>query len=184
MSPIILRFLFFRLSKEITVVNKDHVTHSVFFMSPHTVPGLDTLPQHLPVFLKLNKNGLSIPCCLMDLLTVYHEYLSLGSNHHSCLQSNVYQSAPSRLLQPIREKCPFPSSPSSSSPVGPCQKACLSSKEHMMTPSSSPHSLAAAASSLMTVEMSVALLPSSNPKNMYFVRTVVPILHVPQFHFK
>ena len=47
-------------------------------------------------------------------------------------------------------------------------KACFTSREQVVKPSSGPHSLAAAAMSLMAVEIPVALLPSSNRKMSMF----------------
>ena len=89
---------------------------------------------------------------------VSQKFLSLGSKHHICLRS-----APSKSLQPAQVQYTFLSSPSSGFLRRHCQKTCFTSKEQVVTPSSGLHSLAAAAVSLMAVEISVALLPSSNP---------------------
>ena len=59
-----------------------------------------------------------------------------------------------------QEQYTYPSSPSSDFRERHCQKACFTSMEQEMIPSSGPHSLAAAAMSLMAVEISEALLPS------------------------
>ena len=53
-----------------------------------------------------------------------------------------------------------------------------------MKPSSGPRSLAAAAMSLMAVEISVALLPSSNPKMWGVLPALVPFHHFSQLHFE
>ena len=63
-------------------------------------------------------------------------------------------------------------------------KACFTSKEQVVTPSSSLHSLAAAAISLKAVEISVALLPYSNPKVCTSSQLLSLFLHVPRFHFQ
>ena len=61
--------------------------------------------------------------------------------------------------------------------------ACFTSIEQVITPTSAPHSLAAAAISLMAVEISVALLLSSKPK-VWTLPTLVSPAHVPHLHIQ
>ena len=62
-------------------------------------------------------------------------------------------------------------------------KARFTSIEQAITPNSAPHSLAAAAITLMAVEISVALLPSSKPK-VWTLPTLVSPAHAPHMNIQ